>query len=360
LSRIALLLPNLAAGGAERVALGLAKFLASRQHMVQVVVAQREGELAQEIPAEVQVVDLEAGKGIFGNPGLAISTSIRLFRWLRFDPPDAIVSSITGMNLVTILACRSASFEGRLVITEHTTLRNFRNPLRKTAMRLLYPKADWVVAVSRNIEAELIGQIGVAPKKVRHIPNGIDRSLLVERAKAPVDHPWLVEPRPPVVVAVGRLSPAKDYPTLIRAFSLVRKELNAKLLIIGEGPERENLERLVHGLDLKDSIALVGFDLNPWRWISRADLYVMSSAWEGCPLALLEALALGLNCVVTAYDDSVLENREKYDLSVVPVGDSIALGRAIANKLSPATIRKAAPKILDPTEAFELYDNLIG
>jgi glycosyltransferase involved in cell wall biosynthesis len=338
LSRIALVLPDLAGGGAERVMLTLCREFVARGYQVDLVVIRATGALRELVPKGVRLIELGARNIGTSHVGLAISTVVRLSRWLVRETPTTILSTVTGMNLAVILARKITRSPVRLVIREATTLENFRSRLRILAMRWLYPQADFVVAVSPTVEKQLVTNLGVPNSRVRHIPNAVDKQFVRQQATLSNEHPWLTDPRIKVAIAVGRLSRAKDYPTLLRGFSAVPRSTNARLLIVGEGPERPTLEGLIGSLGIEDRVQLVGFDINPWRWMSRADLYVLSSRWEGNPNALLEALVLQCPTVVTAYDHTVEEMASFYRISVVPVGDGEAMGKAIAQQLIKPTV----------------------
>jgi glycosyltransferase involved in cell wall biosynthesis len=332
-SHIALILPDLVAGGAQRVMLMLAREFVARGHRVDLVLLQAEGQLQSSVPQGVRLVDLRSRTRLLGSRGFAVRAIVRLANWLRKERPDAVLSSVTGTNIATVLAWKLVGARPRLVLREVSTLRNVRSRSRLWAMRLLYPRADAVVALSRAMAAELVQVIGVPEKHLFCIPNPVDREALIEQSKAAVDHPWLENKQAPVIISVGRLIEAKDYPTLLRALALIVRETPVKLLILGEGPERAHIAALVKELGLQDSVDLIGFDSNPWRWMVRADLYVLSSLWEGHPNTLLEALALGCRALVTSYDDSVREMGEHLKFAVVTPGDPVAMGQAIRELL---------------------------
>jgi glycosyltransferase involved in cell wall biosynthesis len=201
-------------------------------------------------------------------------------------------------------------------------------------MRRLYPKADRIVAVSQGVANDLISLLNLPHEKVTVIYNPIVTPELFEQAKQPVSCSWFEQNRLPVILAVGRLTKAKDYPTLFRAFSLVRQIRPAKLLILGEGEERANLERLAIELGIQNDVSMPGFVDNPFAFMAKASVFVLSSAWEGLPTVLIEALACG--CPVVATDcrsgpREILDNGRYGHL--VPVGDHEALAKAILETL---------------------------
>jgi len=264
--------------------------------------------------------------------------SLKLADQLRQIQPDALLSALTDCNLTAILAQRF-TYGSKIVISEHTTpslpLRS--RPAGSTVLRMmrrLYPKADKIVAVSQGVADDLISLLNLPTEKVTVIYNPVVAPELFERAQKPINHPWLEQNRLPVILAVGRLTKAKDYPTLFRAFSLVRQVRPAKLLILGEGEERANLERLATELGIQNDVSMPGFVDNPFAFMSKSSVFVLSSAWEGLPTVLIEALACG--CPVVATDcrsgpREILDNGRYGRL--VPVGDYEALAKAILETL---------------------------
>ncbi len=333
MSRIALLLPDLEMGGAQRVMLLLARQFSSRGHHVELVLLSSAGPLLADVPDTVKIIDLSSRNYGLGGIGFLLSSVQRLSRWMSRSSPDVLLSTITGANLVALLAKRKSGASMRLVIREAVTLKNISSVLRLKAMRWLYPQADAVVALSPVMAKELIGSVGVSERLVHCISNPIDTHVVNQQAEMPVDDPWLSDKDYKVIISVGRLIEQKDYATLLRAFALLSSALSARLMIVGEGPERSKLESLAVELGVFETVRFVGFDANPWRWMARADLYVLSSRWEGHPNTLLEALALDLPIVSTAYDDSVKELATCYGFTVVPPGREEILAEAIKDQL---------------------------
>jgi glycosyltransferase involved in cell wall biosynthesis len=201
-------------------------------------------------------------------------------------------------------------------------------------VKWFYPKADKIVTVSYELEESLKNFLSIPKEKIKTIYNPVVTPELFEQAKQPVSCSWFEQNQLPVILAVGRLSPEKDYPTLFRAFSLVRQIRPAKLLILGEGEERANLERLAIELGIQNDVSMPGFVDNPFAFMAKASVFVLSSAWEALPTVLVEALACG--CPVVATDcrsgpREILDNGRYGRL--VPVGDHEALAKAILETL---------------------------
>lgn len=355
---LALLLPELEAGGAQRVMLLLAREFAARGHRVDLVLLQATGPLLAELPDNVRLVDLAARAHGLGQLGFTLSSIRRLGAWLKKERPEALLSTITGANLVAILARRVAGIPLRLAIREAVTLENHTGTVRRRAMRWLYPRADAVIALTAVMADQLIRDLAVPPGKIHCIPNPVDAERIRARGREPLAHPWLDDPNLKVVISAGRLIPQKDYATLLRAFALLPPAMPTRLIIVGEGPERPRLEALATELGIDTRIHLPGFDANPWRWMARADLFVLSSLWEGHPNALLEALALGLPAVTTKYDDSVVMIVSMGELRVATAGGPLPLAAAISASLL-YSCRSDLPSAPALTETIDQYFDAI-
>lgn len=330
---LAIYLPSLRGGGAERVMVTLANGFASRGHRVDLVLARAEGAYLTEVAPAVRVVDL--------NKGRVLASLLPLARYLRRERPDAILSALNHANIVAILARKIARVPIRLVVSERNSLVSLRGSARghlfRTLMRWCYPFADLVVSVSRDGARELVSELGLPDRLVMAIPNPVPVEEIKDRASVPPDHPWLAPGSPPVVLAVGRLEAQKDYPTLLRAFTLLRRNRDLRLIILGEGKLRPTLERQIHELGLTAYVALPGFQPNPFAWMAASDLYVMSSRYEGFPNSLVQAMACGARVVSTDCPTGPAEILDDGKWGrLVPVGDAEALARAMAETLDEA------------------------
>ena len=331
--RLTLFLPSLRGGGAERVMVNLARGFSERGLKVDLVLARAEGPYMAEVPPDVRIVDLKARRVLASLPGLV--------RYLRREKPLALLSTLDHANIVALWAKSLAGSRTRVVVRVATTIAsssknasNLRERLMPWLIRFFYSQADGIVAISKGVAQDLSRNIGIPAERINVIYNPAVTPELFERAKEPVEHPWFAPGEPPVILGVGRLTKAKDFPTLIRAFELVRRERPARLMILGEGEERPQLEALIKELGLQEDIALPGFVDNPYAYMARSRVFVLSSAWEGFGNVLVEAMACG--CPVVSTDcpsgpAEILENG-KYG-PLVPVGDITALALAIANIL---------------------------
>lgn len=345
MSRVAIYLPSLGGGGAERITVTLANAIAARGHQVDFLLAKREGPYLADVSPGIRIVDLGHHR--------TFASLLPLARYLRRERPEALLSGLNHANIVAILARMIAHVPTRLVVTEHNStsidVSAGHGRLVFGLMRWLYPHADRIVSVSRGIEKELAVNFGLPADKLCTIYNPLDVDTIHDRMLPRPDHPWLAAGTPPVVVAVGRLMAQKDYPTLLRAFALLRERRDARLVILGEGEERAALEKLIRELGIEADVALPGFEANPFAWMAASDLYVLSSAWEGLPGVLLEAMACGAKVVSTncpTGPDEILEDGKWGAL--VPVGDF----RAMAEAMNAAL---ASPDRLDVAKRADAF-----
>ncbi len=333
MSRIALFLPNLEGGGAERVMVNLASGFLERGHQVDLVLAQARGPLLASIPERARRIDLQAARVLAAVPGLA--------RYLRREAPDALISAPDHANLAALWARLLARSRTRVCITHHIhpSLSRKNSPklqekLAPALLRLFQGGAAAVVAVSGGVADDLARLAGIPRARITVIHNPAVGPELEKLKGATLDHPWFAPGGPPVILAAGRLSAQKDYPTLLRAFARLRAGRLARLLILGEGEERQALLALARELGVADEVGLPGYVANPYPYMAHCGVFALSSAWEGFGLVLAEALACGAQVVSTDCPSGpaeVLENG-KYG-RLVPVGDPPALAAAIADAL---------------------------
>jgi glycosyltransferase involved in cell wall biosynthesis len=345
---IAFFLPSVRAGGAQRVIVNLAQGIAERGLPVDVVLAVAEGAFLSQLPPAVRVVDLGAGRLLRSLGPLAA--------YLRRTRPRVLVSSISHANLIALWAARLARCSTPVVVTEHTTVSLANVPGSRLAERLgpylvrsFYPWAASVVAVSRGAADDLARTTGLPRSLMQVVYNPVITPEVMALARQVPDHPWLAPGQPPVILGVGRLSRAKDFPSLLRAFAEVRRRRPARLIILGEGEDRRELEALIGTLGLSDDVALPGYRDDAPAYMAASRVFVLSSAWEGLPTVLIEALAAGTRVVATDCPSGPREILQDGLLgALVPPGDVAALAHAILDALD----RPAAPVPPDALTRF--------
>jgi glycosyltransferase involved in cell wall biosynthesis len=319
---IALFLPNFDGGGAERAFVTLARGLADLGHRVDLVAGAAIGPLRAEISPLVRVVDLAAPRLAASLPGLV--------SYLKSERPERLYSALEGAGILALLARRLAGMRALQVVPSiRNTLSDEArqaSPKRKLMLRLsrwLYPSADAVLAVSQGVAADASRMLGLPSSAITVVRNPTLTPELRSAAAAPVDHPWFNPKSVPVIMGCGRLVPQKDFATLIDAFALVRAQRPCRLLILGEGPLRPDLVRLADQRGVAAELALPGFDPNPYRFMAKADVFVLSSLFEGSPNVIVQALACGAPVVSTdcpSGPNEILAGVPRGRL--VPVGDA--------------------------------------
>lgn len=333
-SDLAVFIPSMQGGGAQRGTLKLAAGLTDRGVAIDLVLVKSDGPYMKDIPRGVRVIDLGASRTLAAVP--------RLARYLTRERPPVLLSVLDYANIVATWARSVSGTRPRTVLNEQNTLSKAASSgglhrsgrVVPSLARQAYPRADAITAVSQGVADDLITTIGLPAEKVHVIHNPVVTPDLLARTRERVDDPWLVDVDPPVLLAVGRLSPQKDYPTLLRAFALLRRRRPVRLLILGEGPLRADLETEAASLGIRDDVRLPGFVENPFAYMARCAVYVMSSLYEGLPTVLIEALAAGARIVSTdcpSGPEEILAGGRFGRL--VPIQDPGALAAAIERAL---------------------------
>jgi glycosyltransferase involved in cell wall biosynthesis len=321
---------------------GLAAGFARRGHSVDLVLIRARGPYLRDVPAEVRIVDLR---------GSRTSASVwALASYLRGQRPSALLSTLHIANVVSVVAKRVARVETRTVVRQAVMLsaqtgyaRNHTARATSFLVRRAYPRADGIVAVSEAVAEDLRGVLGLPNERIRVIPNPVITTELFQLAKIPPQHPWFDRGAPPVILGVGRLTAQKDFPTLLRAFARVRLLHPCRLVVLGEGEDRQALEALAETLGVRHLVSFPGFVSNPFAFMANAAVFVSSSAWEGLPGALIQAMACGVPCVATNCPGGSREVLEGGRFGpLVPVGDASAMSAAIA-----ATLERPRARVAD-------------
>jgi glycosyltransferase involved in cell wall biosynthesis len=335
----------------------------SASHQVDLVLVRAEGIYLSDVAVGVRLIDLDATR--------VAASLFPLVRYLRSHRPDVVFSTLSHANVVAV-AARSLIRRRprpRLVVSEHSHLSSSTSlaPERRARllphlMRLAYPRADAIVAVSDGVAQDLSQGIGVPRDAIEVIHNPI-ASYPAAGTSLDREHQWLASGQPPVILAAGRLAQEKDFPTLIGAFAELRKRRNVRLIILGEGALRPELERLTVRLGVADAVAMPGFVSAPQAYMAEASVFVLSSIHEGFGNVLAEAMACGTPVVSTdcpSGPSEILEGGRWGRL--VPIGDVTALATAIGASLddpNPPPVReRAADFALD--RVLPAYKRVLG
>lgn len=360
---VAIVLPDLRIGGAERVALNLAGYFLDQGHAVTIVLAEQTGAYLAQLDGRATVVGLSAPR---------IRNAIApLAEYLRREKPDATIAFMWPLTVATVIARMLTGSKTRLLVTEHTTwsrselVQSLSSRLvARATMNLAFRTADAIVCVSEGAADDLAQFAGIDRHRVHSIYNPIVRDPL-PAGRLGVSH----EPRSwwtgshKRILAVGNLIPSKGFGTLVRSFAEVRSKLETKLLVLGEGPARAQLESDVRDLKLEGEVFFPGSVHDPTPYYSRADLSVVSSEVEGFGNVLVEALACGTPVVSTDCPSGPREILAGGEFGpLVPVGDAPALARAmmqtLVSPLSPDLLRRRAG-VFSVASAGRRYEELL-
>jgi glycosyltransferase involved in cell wall biosynthesis len=331
--KIAIFIQSLAVGGAERVTLNLIQGLIQQGIQVDLLLANCSGGLLPEVPPQVTIIDLK-GKRVF-------RSLFPLIRYLRTNHPDLFYSVQTHTSLIAVWAVRLARLHIPLVISIHNMLSTHLAAVPSIRNRLIIKLASWflgsadaAICVSQGVANDFINTTGMPPQKTHVVYNPIVFPGLEQAAREPISHPWFSHDDQPVILAVGRLVVQKDYPTLLRAFSIVNNKRPVRLLILGEGQERARLEVLIKELGISLCVQMPGVVSNPFGYMARARILVLSSRWEGLPNVIVEALACGTPVISTDCKSGPSEILADGCFGrLVPVGDAEALAAAMLETL---------------------------
>ncbi|MEM1242391.1 MAG: glycosyltransferase [Cyanobacteria bacterium P01_H01_bin.26] len=338
---ISLFIPNLDGGGAERVMLHLAEGFAERGFDVDLVVAQAEGAYLSKIPETIRLVNLDARSPVI------LFKTLALKRYLKQEQPAFLISTLDIFSSAT-WAKRLAGVNTQVVMCVQTNLsQQFRDrhavlmqKIKWAVVRYFYPWADAIVTASEGVARDIEQHANISMQRMTVIHNPVVTPDFTEKAQEAVTHSWFADNQPPVLLGVGRIVKQKSFATLIQAFALVRQHCPARLMILGDVDPREpevkpELDLLIKRFGLQDDVLFLGFVENPYAYMARANVFVLSSIYEGFGNVVAEAIAAGTPVVSTDCESGPAEilNKGQYG-ELVPVGDHEAMARAIIATLN--------------------------
>ena len=300
--RVCFVLPSLSGGGAERAAVAILNGLDGTIWDRSLYLFKREGEYLAEVSPSVEITS--------GDGESRAGRVAALRRYFNRTRPDIVVSFLSYFTV--LLASRLSRGRARVVFNQQTPMSAFledadyhwRQPWHRrlftAATRLAYARADLVVTTSRGVSDDLRDHFGVGAARLRVIHNPVDLDRIASAVTQPVDSPGGAGGNRPVIVTAGRLAEAKNLSLLIDAMALLVARVPAQLVILGQGDQEASLRARVLGHGLEDRVHLLGFQANPWRYLAHADVFVLTSRYEGFGNVLIEAMACGVPVVATA------------------------------------------------------------
>lgn len=287
-------IPDLEIGGAERMTVDLLPSFAEHGDAVTLFLVNRRGAFLDKIPPSIQVRSADAGS--------LRSAILPLARALHEEKPDLIFSNLTHLNLAVILLTRLMGLKSKVLVFEHSTLSlNNKSSLKELILlkfaSWIYHFADHVFAVSEGARKDMIRTLKIPARKTSIVYNPVQIEEIRRAAKIRTGYDLIDLGKEKILVAVGRFERAKNFSFLLRAFAIVRAKIDARLVMVGNGSEFDNLRELAKALNLEQDVLFVGYHANPYAFVSRADVVACSSLYEGFNRTLAEALVLGKRVV---------------------------------------------------------------
>lgn len=334
MARIGIVIYSMAGAGAERVSINLAQEFIAAGHAVDFVLAGGEGELMDELPTEASIHVARAG----GAKGWRAA----ILEYVGAQSPDVLLAMMEGAGVLAIQAVKKrvpVYVVSHIHFSRHcrAASRMKERWLMPLAARWYLPKAAGVIGVSKGVTEDIRRVAALNPDCVHTIYNPILSDAFHRKAAEQVDHPWFVPDRDWLaVITVGRLTEQKGHETLLRAVREVAREQPVRLMVLGQGERLVELQALAEDLGIDGMVEFAGFDPNPYRYISAADIFALPSQWEGFGNVLVEALACGAAVVSTNCPSGPSEilAQGKYG-ELVTIGDSDALAWAINRNVRP-------------------------
>lgn len=342
---IMIYLPNMRCGGVERVAINLCHYLLAQQLNVTLVLNEKKGELLSQIPGAVKIISLNSPRTLGALPGLV--------RCLKREQPHILLSSLGHNNIVAIWAKFLAGVKTAVIIGQHNALssessssKSWQHRILPLLYRIFGRSADGILAVSKGVADDMAAQCGISRDRISVIYNPIATNSRV--ASHACTHDWLVDKDVPVFVGIGRLVPQKNFQLLIRAFATLSNRQRARLIVIGDGPLRRELQALACLLGVADDVDLIGFCESPYPYLEQASAVVLPSRFEGFGNVLVEAMSRGTPVISTdcPFGPSEILADGRYGL-LVPTDDPASMAEAMASTLarprqSASLMRRAA------------------
>jgi glycosyltransferase involved in cell wall biosynthesis len=330
---IAIAVATMRNGGAERAMLNLANCFANKNHRVDLILISKEGEYLNQVSEKVNVIDLKMKR--------SFNSFLKMKNYFSEHKPDVVIAAQSRVQVMVLVARALSGIRVPVILSEQCSVsinlfaqRSWKFFFLQQISKQILPKADFVAAVSQGAANDFKKYFKIAGEKVGVIYNSIDIAEINKRKNMEVAHPFFSDRDCPVILSAGRLAESKDFPTLLKAFQIVRKKRKVRLIILGDGIEKKNLEQLINELLVEEDVSLPGYCDNPFSYMSRSALFVLPSKSEGLPMVLLEAMACGCPVVSTDCPSGPREILADGKFGkLVPMGDTAALANAIEQTL---------------------------
>ncbi|MBT7600299.1 MAG: glycosyltransferase [Anaerolineae bacterium] len=353
-------------GGLGSLFVDLSNELSERGWNLSVVLQRLEGELLKDFSENIRVFGLG-----YKGPYSYLKMLYELIKLIRDVKPDIVISHSWNLNVLTVLAVKMLNYQTKLILFEHSSPMSYRQLakgrgiIKLITIPFLYRYADALVVVSEGIKQDYVSQYSIESQKIHVIPVPVNIIAVMKKSGDYIELPW-VDDDQPIIMSAGILYSLKNFPLLLEAFSIVHKERSCRLVLIGDGPDREILEKLAHKLNISDDFYILGYQSNPFKYISRASIFVLPSKYEGFGKVLVEALALGIPIISTDCSGPLdILDGGKYGL-LTPNNNVKAMAKAInhlldnpdlGNRLSYIGVLRA--KKYEPKAIYDTIETLI-
>ncbi len=366
--KLALFLPCLQQGGAERIILSLATHLDKNQFTTTIVLLSKTGDFVSLLPANLPIVDLQLG--------VVPKNTIQNIDWIRklslkLDEisPDIVLSTIGHANLLALLARKISREKYKVVIRETGILSKYlpehgSSWYKKLIYRCLYPQADKIIVSGSSMGEDLQKYLNLNKEKLAIIPNFIDPESLLKQSGESIHYPHGVTVPPkntPIITSLGRLSPEKGIADALYAMQIVLKTHSCRYQIIGAGKELKSLQELAKQLGIATAVDFLGFQSNPYPFIKGSTIFLLPSHHEGFPNSLLEAMALGIAPIITCFNDSAKEFVSPFDKEImVKPKDHPGMANALLRLLDDVPLRSTIKEhVLQQSQRYTIKKVLL-
>lgn len=328
INHVAFFVNSLASGGAEKVILDLASDFIQKDIKVDLVICKHSGPLSNTNFHKINVIALKKNNRLSllrrlsqlpakewlsiiillsSNMPKSFSRIISLQNYIEKSKPDVILSSLNTVNITALWAKHLSNSDTSLIIQQVNYLSEalpngktvFERFLLPNIIKRWYPKSDKIISVSEAVKKDLVENFSLPEYKITTIYNPLNLAKIKTLSSKNIDEEWLKNKNTPVAIAVGRLNKVKNYPLLIKAIKQASTKLDIKLIIIGDGPEKQNLLNLISDLNMEKFVKLIGYQSNPYAYMKLSDVFILSSESEGLANVLQEAIACDCNIVST-------------------------------------------------------------
>ncbi|EMA26359.1 glycosyltransferase [Haloarcula argentinensis] len=363
---LAFFIPDLSVGGAEQVAITIMNGLAERGYDIDLLLSRANGELRSELSERVSIVELPPSK----TPAVGVAAHLpALISYLHRQKPAALFPHLEHPSIVCLIINRLLDAETTVIPTQHSAFGHeveatSKDRIVERIVPRLYPASDRIISVSEGVADSLVEQTPVDRDDVSVLHNPVDVERIRERASQPVDHRWVEDSDRDVVLFVGRHAGQKNLDGWVGAFErVVDKNPNARAIIAGKGQCRDDVMATVERRGLSDVVSLPGYVDNPYRYMAKADTFLLSSQYEGLPTVLIECLSVGCPIVSTDCPSGPREILSDGEFgTLVPVGDVDRLADAVCDTLAdppdPDRLRSRADDF-SPQPVFDEYEQFL-